>query len=91
METTDAGKSSRYLVSAKGAAFMSKPGAALQDYGKSENTSTESAIHFVQWFESTRQLDRAFGARLRGNFNSWRGPTFATASPSCGGLVNSGK
>jgi hypothetical protein len=57
--------------SAKGAAFISKPGAAPQDYGKSEYPSAESAIHFAQQFESTRQLNRAFSACFRGDLNSW--------------------
>jgi hypothetical protein len=60
-----------FLSSAKGAAFISKPGAAPQDYGKSEYPSAESAIHFAQQFESTRQLNRAFSARFRGDLNSW--------------------
>jgi len=59
------------VFSAKGAAFISKPGAAPQDLWKSENTSAESAIHFWQQFESPGQLNRAFSAGFRGGLNSW--------------------
>jgi hypothetical protein len=57
-------KSSRYVLSAEGAAFMSKPGATPQASSKSESTSAERAIHFGQQFESTGQLNRAFSARF---------------------------
>jgi hypothetical protein len=59
------------MLSAKGAAFMSKPGAAPQNYGKFENPSAESAIYFGRWFEFTGQPTRAFSARFRGDLNSW--------------------
>ena len=59
-----------FLLSAKGA-ISNEPGAAPQDYGKSEYPSAESAIHFAQQFESTCQLNRAFSARFRGDLNSW--------------------
>ena len=60
-----------FRLAPKGAAFISKPGAAPQDYGKSEYRSAENAIHFAQQFESTRQLNHAFGAHFRGDLNSW--------------------
>jgi len=41
-----------------------------QDYLNPNNPGAESAIHFAQ-FESTRQLNRAFSARFRGDLNSW--------------------
>jgi hypothetical protein len=79
----------RYLLdlpfSAKGAPFISKSatgrirrgesGAAPQDYGKFERIQPRDcgAIQFAQQFESTRQLNRAFSARFRGDLNSWGG------------------
>jgi hypothetical protein len=58
------------MLSAKGATFMSKPGATPQDYRNAKSPALKAAIHFGHQAEAIRQLNRAFSAGLHGDLNS---------------------